>query len=69
MRLVNRQTGEEATDAQYEAARLRAEEIIDSPYSSPEQIEWALGFPSMEFRFWESNQQRGIRQRRTRSQT
>ena len=56
MELINRQTGQEATPEIYEAARQRAEEIVDSPYSAPEQIEWALGFPGMELNFWESNQ-------------
>ena len=62
--LINRETGCEATEEEYRACMRRAEAILDNPYSSPESIEWALAFPGMEFRFWESCQQRGIRKRR-----
>ena len=42
MNLINTQTGKPATDAEFAAATERALEIVRSPYSSPEQIEWAL---------------------------
>lgn len=64
MHLINRRTGKEPTRAEWQQCLRRAEEILDNPYSAPEQIEWALAFPGMEFRFWESCLQRSIRQRR-----
>ena len=44
MTLVNRITGKEATQAEIEACEVRAIEILQSPYSSPEQVLWAMGF-------------------------
>jgi hypothetical protein len=61
MELINAQTGKPATDREYEAARRRAFEIMQSPYSSPEQIEWALQFPGTEYVFWESANEKRLR--------
>jgi len=52
--LISRETGKPATPAEYQAAQQRARDILASPYSSPEQIEWALQFPGMELVWWES---------------
>lgn len=67
MELINRDTGQPATPAEYAAAEQRAHEIIASPYASPEQIEWALQFPGIaeELVFWESA---GERRRRAYAQ-
>ncbi len=64
MELINRDTGAPATPAEYEAAEQRAREILASPYSSPEQIAWALQFPGLEDVFWESAGERRARQPR-----
>lgn len=39
--LINIETGKEATKEEKELIKKRAKEIFLSPYSSPEQIEWA----------------------------
>jgi len=64
MTLVNRETGEEATRAEEEACRVRAQQILASPYSSPEQIEWAMQFPGVAVRSWESCQEKAILHKR-----
>jgi hypothetical protein len=68
MTLVNIETGQQATQAEYADCVLRAREIIQSPYSSPEQIEWALQFPGMEYVFWESANDRRLARQRQESQ-
>jgi len=55
--LINRLTGEEATTEEYEACLQRAQKILDSPYSSPEKIAWAMQFPGVVVRSWESCRQ------------
>lgn len=60
MTLINTTTGKPVTKAEFAAACVRALEIVRSPYSSPEQIEWALNFPGTDMVFWESaNEKRG----------
>lgn len=44
LRLVNRYTGKEPTQQEWEQCKAEAIRILQSPYSSPEQVEWALGF-------------------------
>jgi len=61
MNLINTQTGKPATDAEFAAATERALEIVRSPYSSPEQIEWALEFPGTDMAFWESAGEKRMR--------
>ena len=57
MKLVNCVTGLSAEPEEYVACVLRAKEIISSPQSSPEQIEWALNFPEVDVMFWESTRE------------
>jgi len=66
MTLINRLTGREATPTEYAAAERRAHAIITSPYSSPEQVEWALQFPGVadELVFWESADERRLQRYR-----
>ena len=61
MPLINRYTGQEATPKQLEACRRHAERILASPYSAPEQVQWAIEVPGVDIDgwFWESSQQRG----------
>jgi hypothetical protein len=40
--IVNIQTGKHPTAKEWELIKQRAIEIFQSPYSSPEQIEWAI---------------------------
>ena len=40
--LVNALTGKQPTAKEAEAIQRRAIDIFKSPYSSPEQIEWAI---------------------------
>jgi len=42
MGVVNRQTGQEPTEAEVKALRQRALEIFRNPYASPEQLAWAM---------------------------
>lgn len=44
MVLVNRFTGKGPTKQEWEQCRAEAIKILQNPYSSPEQVEWALGF-------------------------
>ena len=39
---INKITGKQPTKRQLERIRRRAIEIFLSPYSSPEQVEWAI---------------------------
>ena len=57
MWLVNGTTGIPAGPEEYAACVLRAKEIVSSPQSSPEQIEWALNFPEVDAMFWESTRE------------
>jgi len=42
MPIINRLTGKEPTPAEMEIIRERAKEIFRSPYSSLEQMAWAI---------------------------
>lgn len=44
MTLINRFTGKEPTKQEWQQCKAEAIRILQSPYSSPEQIEWAMGF-------------------------
>ena len=57
MELVNIATGQPITPAEYSTCVLRAKDIVSSPQSSPEQIEWALNFPEIDAMFWESTRE------------
>jgi len=57
MALFNRYTGERATPEQKARVIARANAILDSPYSSPERLAWAMDVippDQFEARFWES---------------
>jgi hypothetical protein len=43
--LVNRLTGQPASEAEQQAGIERAKEIMRNPYASPEQMAWAMQFP------------------------
>ena len=60
LELVNGVTGLPAGPEEYAACVLRAKEIVSSPQSSPEQIEWALNFPEVDVMFWESTRERQV---------
>ena len=64
--LVNRFTGEPPTEAEQRAIERRALQILASPYSSPEQVAWAVevGPPGCENVYWESTRERAIRRHR-----
>jgi len=66
MTLVNRFTGEPPTEEEQAAIERRALQILQSPYSSPEQVAWAVevGPPGCELVFWESCQEKAIRLRK-----
>ena len=70
--LINRETGKKATPQELEACRLRANEILGSAYSSPEQLEWALTIPGVDMdlflRSFESTRARGERIRKEMEQ-
>ena len=57
LELVNGVTGLPAGPEEYAACVLQAKEIVSSPHSSPEQIEWALNFPEIDAMFWESTRE------------
>lgn len=40
--LVNRVTGKEPTSEELEAIKQRAKQILNNPYASWEQLEWAM---------------------------
>jgi hypothetical protein len=40
--LINRETGLPATELEWKQVMDRTREIFASPYSSPEQLEWAI---------------------------
>jgi hypothetical protein len=70
MPVVNRETGKPITPEDQVAVDRRAREILSSPYSSPEQMQWAFECASgdvVEFWFWESCQEKGITKRRNES--
>jgi len=52
MPLINRYTGQEATPKQLEACRRHAERILASPYSAPEQVQWAIEVPGVDIDGW-----------------
>jgi hypothetical protein len=57
MPLFNRETGEQATPEQEARVIRRANDILDSPYSAPELVAWAMDVippDQFEARFWES---------------
>ena len=60
--LTNRLTGQPASDAEYQLAVQRANEIMASPYASPEQMAWAMQFPEAidELVFWEAHKNWGF---------
>ena len=60
LELVNGVTGLSAGPEEYAACVLRAKEIVSSPQSSPEQIEWALNFPEIDVMFWESTRKQRV---------
>jgi len=63
MTLINRLTGQEPTPEEWERIKYRAQRILDSPYSSPEQIEWAMLVPGVTIPVsWESTRQIRIRE-------
>jgi hypothetical protein len=64
--LVNRFTGEPPTEREQALIERRALQIIGSPYSSPQQVMWALevGPPGIENVYWESSREKAIRKRR-----
>jgi hypothetical protein len=66
MPIINRFTGEPPTEAEQKAIERRALEILASPYSSPEQVQWAIevGPPGCENVVWESARQRAERRRK-----
>ena len=66
MAIVNRFTGELPTEQEQAAINRRALQILSSPYSSPEQVAWAIevGAPDCELIFWESCQEKAIRHRK-----
>ena len=67
MPVINRETGQAATEQDQKAIDHRAREILSSPYSSPEQIQWALECASPdvgELWFWESIREKSIRKMR-----
>lgn len=66
MPFINRLTGQEPTPEEWAAIEQRAAEILQNPYASPEQVEWALMVapPGAEMAFWEStNDRRMMRSR------
>ena len=69
MTIVNRFTGEPPTEQEQKAIERRALQILASPYSSPEQVAWAIdvGPPGCELAFWESTREKAIRQRKEQS--
>lgn len=66
MTLVNRLTGEPPTEQERRLIEARARQILASPYSSPEQVAWAIevGPPGCELVFWESCREKAARKRR-----
>lgn len=67
MPVVNRETGQPITEQEQRAVDVYAREILSSPYSAPELVEWAIDCASPEvverwfFCEWESCRQRGTR--------
>lgn len=56
MALFNRETGEKATPELERIIMAKANDILDSPYSAPELITWAMDVippDQFEARFWE----------------
>lgn len=69
MPLVNRLTGKEATTKERAACAVRAQEILDSPYSLPEKLAWALQFTELPAaRAWENSRQQAAQHRRQEQQ-
>ena len=66
MPVINRETGLPPTEQEQAMIDRKATEILSSPYSAPEQVQWAIEVPGVDIDgwFWESSQQRGIRTRR-----
>lgn len=66
MAIINRFTGKLPTDAEQITIERRALRILASPYSSPEQVAWAVevGPPDYELAFWESSREKAMRQRK-----
>jgi hypothetical protein len=61
--IINRFTGEPPTEEERRAIERRALQILASPYSSPEQVQWAVevGPPGCEDVYWESTRERAVR--------
>jgi len=61
--LVNRLTGQPASEAEQQAGAERAKEIMRNPYASPEQMAWAMQFPEAidEMVFWQPHKNWGTR--------
>jgi hypothetical protein len=66
MSIINRFTGQPPTEKEQKLIEQRALQILGSPYSSPEQVAWAIevGPPGCEQVYWESARERAQRLRR-----
>lgn len=64
--IINRFTGEPPTENEQRLIEMRALQILQSPYSSPELVAWAIevGPTGCELVFWESCQETANRKRK-----